>query len=136
MKKGMIITAIVVAVGLSVPTETYAKNLNSNRDILAQQDEVKYDKIDVAELPEAVSAAITQDYAGYEISKASLGDDGTYKVKLKSDDEKTTVIYNAGGEFVKTEEDGGDDSDSGGGLFENDDSDSGDTIDTQEPSTF
>jgi hypothetical protein len=130
MKKGIIITAVVLALGISMPAGVYAGNLSSdNASMVAQSDEVKYDKIDVSEVPETVSSSITQDYAGYEISKAFVGDDGSYKVKLKSDSEKVTVFYDSQGQFLRTEEDRDDDEDADGGWFDGG-SQEGDTLNT------
>jgi hypothetical protein len=129
MKKGIIITAVVLALGVSVPAGVYAGNLNSeNASMIAQSDDVKYDKIDVSEIPETVSSSITTNYAGYEISKAFVGDDGSYKVKLKSDSEKVTVVYDEQGQFLRTEEDK-DDEDAGGGWLDGG-TEEGDTLNT------
>jgi len=117
MKRGMILTAVVLALGLSLPTATFAEN--SNMAVQQDQDNVKYDKIEVSELPEPVSSAITRDYADAEITKAQRGDDGTYKVKIKTDDGKSNLIYSAEGEFVKNADE--DDA----GLFENNSGDGG-----------
>lgn len=117
MKKGMILTAAVLALGLSAPSVTFAEQ--SNITMQQEKDNVKYDKIEVSELPEAVSSAITTDHAGAEITKAQRGDDGTYKVKIKTDDGKSNLIYSAEGEFVKNADE--DDA----GLFENNSGDGG-----------
>lgn len=102
MKKGMIITAaFTLALGISMPAGIYAANPTSNHAINVVQDEKNYDKIEISELPETVSSAIENDYAGYTVSEAYEGTDGSYKVKLDYNGEETVVFYSEDGTFQK-----------------------------------
>lgn len=65
------------------------------------QEEVTYTKIELTELPEAVTKGVETKYADYKIEEASKGSDTTYKLVIKKDDTKLTVIFKEAGEFVK-----------------------------------
>ena len=67
---------------------------------LAQND-VTFEKIETADVPQVVSSAALEKYAGYAIEEAYKGSDNTFKLVLKKDDAKLTVYYNESGEFVK-----------------------------------
>lgn len=67
------------------------------------QEEVTYTKIETSTLPEAVTKGIATKYADYTTEEASKGSDNNYKIVIKKDDNKLTVIYNEAGEFVKEE---------------------------------
>lgn len=99
MKKRMMITAMVMFLSVGLTTSVFAEKLSEPAVVL--QDEVTYTEITKEELPEAVTAAISETYAGYEIEKAFIGSDGIYKVKLFGGEEKIAVFYNSSGEFVK-----------------------------------
>lgn len=101
MKKGMIITAAVVVMGMSMPAGLMAANAQQMAAVA--QEEVTYEEMEVENLPEAVTKAISDGYADYTLAKAYQGSDGSYKVKLTKDDEKIAVFFNASGEFLKIE---------------------------------
>lgn len=65
------------------------------------QEEVTYTKVEVSELPEAVTKGVADKYAGYTIEEAYKGSDTNYKMVIKKDDAKLTVLFKEGGEFVK-----------------------------------
>ncbi len=65
------------------------------------QEEVTYTKVEVSELPEAVTKGVADKYAGYTIEEAYKGSDTNYKIVIKKDDAKLTVLFKEGGEFVK-----------------------------------
>ncbi|TDN97155.1 hypothetical protein [Sunxiuqinia elliptica] len=101
MKKGMIITAVVVAMGMSVPTGVMAADAMETSS--AVQQEVTYEKIEIETLPEAVVKSVSEGYADYSVSEAFQGSDGSYKVVLEKDNEKIAVFFNDQGEFLKVE---------------------------------
>jgi|GEM_PF-5866043 len=89
-------------------------------------DDVEYDnEIEENELPESVTTSLKELYPAHEVSKAFRGEDNSYKVEVKNDNDKASVFFNADGEFVKaeSEEDSGlfnkdkKDGDNEGGLF-------------------
>lgn len=65
------------------------------------QEEVTYTKVEVSELPEAVTKGVADKYAGYTIEEAYKGSDTNYKMVIKKDDAKLTVLFKESGEFVK-----------------------------------
>ena len=60
--------------------------------MLLAQEKVTYTKIEVAEVPEKVAAAVTAKYEGYTTKEAAKGSDSTL-----------TVYFNEAGEFLKEE---------------------------------
>ena len=52
--------------------------------LLLAQEEVTYTKVEVAEVPEKVSAAVAAKYEGYAIEEAAKGSDSNYKLIIKS----------------------------------------------------
>jgi hypothetical protein len=82
-------------------------------------DDVEYDdEIEENELPESVTTSLKELYPAHEIEKAFRGDDNSYKVEVKNDNDKASVFFNSDGEFVKAE------SEENGGLFNRDKKDS------------
>lgn len=71
--------------------------------ILLAQEKVTYTKIEVAQLPEKVSAAVTAKYEGYVIKEAAKGSDDSYKLTIEKGDTTLTVYFNEAGEFLKEE---------------------------------
>lgn len=65
------------------------------------QEEVTYTKIETSALPEAVTKGVAAKYADYTIEEAYKGSDSNYKIIIKKDDAKLTVLFNEAGEFVK-----------------------------------
>lgn len=103
MKKGMIITAAVLVMGLCATEGVFAETEITNKAMIVAQDDVTYEEISVDELPEAVNTAISDSYSDYTVSTASLGSDGSYKVELTNDTESISAFYSAEGEFLRTE---------------------------------
>lgn len=103
MKKRMIITAAVVVFGLSVPTGVFAEN-HAQTNVITQEQEVTYEQMNVEDLPEPVSKAVSEGYADYTLSEAYMGSDGSYKVLLEKENEKIAVFFNEQGEFLKIEQ--------------------------------
>ena len=65
------------------------------------QEEVTYTKIETSTLPEAVTKGVADKYADYTIEEAYKGSDSNYKMVIKKNDAKLTVLFNEAGEFVK-----------------------------------
>lgn len=104
MKKLMILTAAVLALGFATPQITNAMKAQNEIAVIQDKVVVKYQEIKVAEIPVTVSKAITAAYAGYTVDKAFLGDDGSYKANISMGDLKYVVFYTAKGEPIKVEE--------------------------------
>lgn len=64
---------------------------------------VTYTKIEVAEVPEKVAAAVTAKYEGYTTKEAAKGSDNSYKLIIEKGDSTLTVYFNEAGEFLKEE---------------------------------
>ena len=98
----MILSAAALMLSLAMPQFAEAMNVQ-NESTMIQVLEVQYQEIKVAALPQAVSAAITKDYAGYKTDKAFLGNDGNYKVAVSKGEVKEVLFFDAKGVFVKAE---------------------------------
>ena len=68
--------------------------------MLLAQEKVTYTKIEVAEVPEKVAAAVT---AKYTTKEAAKGSDNSYKLIIEKGDSTLTVYFNEAGEFLKEE---------------------------------
>lgn len=82
----------------TVVTDTVKKETPS---MYLAQAEVTFTKIETSALPEAVTKGVAKKYEGYTVEEAYKGSDDTYKIVIKKDDVKSTVIFNEAGEFVK-----------------------------------
>ena len=102
MKKVMILSAAALMLSLAMPQFAEATNVQ-NSSTLIQVQQVKYQDVTVADIPEAVSTTIKKDYAGYTIDKAFKGSDGTYKVAVTKVDVKEVLFFDAQGGFIKAE---------------------------------
>ena len=71
------------------------------------QSELKFVTVDVADLPEAVTKAVSNDYKDAKISEASVAatEDGSkvYKVVLQLNGQSMTVMYNEDGSKYEPE---------------------------------
>ena len=100
MKKLMILSAAAMAIFFAMPQFANASTTQNNITV-TQEKAVKYQEITAADLPAAVTATLTKDYAGYAIDKVFLGDDGTYKVTVSKEAVKTILLLNSKGELIK-----------------------------------
>ena len=85
------------------------EGLNQEEGITPQEQsqvgEVDYsEKVEESELPATISTALEERYPNHEVDKIFRGDDNSYKVKVKSGDEKKVVYFDEGGSFLKEEE--------------------------------
>lgn len=74
---------------------------DAEKTMLLAQTEVTYTKVEVSEVPEAVTKAVAAKYEGYTIDEAAKGSDNSYKLVIKKEDTKLTVYFSEAGEFVK-----------------------------------
>ena len=102
MKKVMILSAAALMLSLAMPQLSKATNVQ-NASTMIQIQEVKYQEIKVADIPEAISGTIAKDYAGYKTGKVFMGNDGTYKVGVSKADVKEDLFFDAKGVFIKAE---------------------------------
>lgn len=103
MKKVMILTAAVMALGFATPQAASAMKTPNTIEV-TQAKEVKYTEIKTEEIPAAVSKSISTAYQGYKVDKAYLGNDGNYKIKVSSGELKHVLFFTAKGELIKAEE--------------------------------
>lgn len=103
MKKRMLVSVVMLLMGVGLTTTVFANPKVQAVDVVLNQEEVTYSEIKAEELPETVAATLKNTYADYTISKALLGSDGSYKVKLSQGEKHIAVFFNANGEFVKVE---------------------------------
>jgi len=103
MKKRMLVSVMTLLMGVGVTTSLLANENVQAVPVVLDQEEVTYSEIKAEELPETVTATLNDSYADYTISKALLGSDGSYKVKLSQGEEHIAVFFNASGEFLKVE---------------------------------
>jgi len=105
MKKGMIISAVIVVMAMmSFSGEVVANSSKYDQTAVVAQDDVTYAEVKVDDLPDAVTKSLKDGYADYEISKAYKGSDDSYKVELTKENEKIAVYFNADGKFLKIEQ--------------------------------
>jgi len=70
----------------------------------ATDSDVDYsEEVQENELPESITTSLDDLYPDHEIEEAYRGDDDSYKVKIKKDDENVAVFYDAEGQFNKEE---------------------------------
>ena len=100
MKKLMILSAAAMAIFFAMPELAKATTIQNNITV-TQEKAVKYQEITAADLPAAVTATLTKDYAGYAIDKVFLGDDGTYKVAVSKEAVKSILLLTSKGELIK-----------------------------------
>jgi len=100
MKKLMILSAAAMAIFFAMPQFAEATTIQNDVTV-SQEKAVKYSEITAADLPAAVTASLTKDYAGYAIDKVFLGDNGTFKVNVSKEAVKTTLIFSNKGELIK-----------------------------------
>lgn len=104
MKKGLIIPAVIIAMGMTSFTSNVEATNTQSATVVVAQGDVEYTVIKTDELPAAVSKSLQEGYADYSVDKAYKGTDGTYKVDLSKDTEKISVYFNADGKFLKIEQ--------------------------------
>ena len=102
MRKVMILSAAALMLSLAMPQLAAATNVQNERTMI-QVLEVQYQEIKVTDLPQAVTATLTKDYAGYKTDKVFLGNNGNYKVAVSKAAVKEVLIFDAKGVFVEAE---------------------------------
>ena len=104
MKKVLVAVALVMGLGSSVAFAQNAENANAVV-ATAQAPQDEYTKIEVKDLPEAVTQAIAKSYEDATIKEAYVAEKETgkvYKVILTTKDaQEVTVLLNEKGEEVK-----------------------------------
>ena len=102
MKKVMILSAAALAICLAMPQLADAMPVQNNNTVI-QDKAVKYQEVDAATLPEAITKTLTKDYAGFAIDKVFIGDDGNYKVAISKGNTKNVLLFSPAGKFLKAE---------------------------------
>ncbi|HZH73951.1 MAG TPA: PepSY-like domain-containing protein [Mariniphaga sp.] len=59
------------------------------------------EEIEQDELPETVASSIKELYPAHDIDQAYRGDDDSFKVKVKNDNDKAVIYYNSNGDFLR-----------------------------------
>src|SRR5690554_3202506 len=59
------------------------------------------EEIEQDELPEAVASSIKELYPAHEIDQVYRGDDDSFKVKVKNDNDKAVIYFNTNGDFLR-----------------------------------
>lgn len=103
MKKVFVAVAMVFGLG---STAVFAQNVQAAQVVAAQQDpQDEFTKIEVTELPQAVTDAVAKSGEGITVKEAFVctKEDGkVYKLVLTAEDgTETTVLFNEKGEPVK-----------------------------------
>ncbi|MGV8090897.1 MAG: hypothetical protein AB2L24_03375 [Mangrovibacterium sp.] len=102
MKKVLyVLSAVVIILGMTMPQMVTANS--AQNDVVVGQ-EVNYQEIPKENVPQTVTESLERDYSGYQIDKAYLGDDGSYKLDISQADVKYTIYYKENGELIKVEE--------------------------------
>ncbi len=95
------LSAVTIALGMAMPQAVSADPVQ-NMPVVSQ--EVNYQEIPAENVPETVTESLKKDYSGYQIDKAYLGDDGSYKLDISQGDVKYVIFYKENGELIKVEE--------------------------------
>ncbi len=103
MKKALYFSAAAVMMLIIAMPPVSAKTTTVRHSVEAVQD-VNYQEIAVANVPETITEALSKDYSGYTIDKAYLGDDGSYKLDVSQASVKYSIFYKENGELIKVEE--------------------------------
>jgi hypothetical protein len=80
------------------PMETLPQE--QNQLAVSYEDEIEKD-----ELPEEATASLNETYPRFKITEIYRGSDGSFKVRLKKDNETIAAFYDARGDFIRVEED-------------------------------
>ena len=107
MRKLFIPLVLVLALGtgyVANAANSVSETMNSS---VVMQMELKFISVDVANLPEAVTKAVSNDYKDAKISEASVAttEDGSkvYKVVLQLNGQSMTAMYNEDGSKYEPE---------------------------------
>jgi len=100
MKKLMILSAAAMAIFFAMPQFAEASTTQNNITV-TQEKAVKYTEVTAATLPEAVTATLTKDFVGYSVDKIFQGDDGTFKIVVRKEAVKSTLLFTSKGELIK-----------------------------------
>ncbi len=112
MRNGLVFIALILMLWLPVTTIAQVQKVErqappmeqlpqeQNQLVVSYEDEIKED-----ELPEKVYTSIKENYKDYEITDIYRGSDGSYKVALEKEENKIAAFYDAGGEFLRIEND-------------------------------
>ena len=104
MKKVLVAVALVMGLGSSVAFAQVVKD-STAVETVAQNPQDEFTKIEVKELPEAVTQAIAKTYEGSSIKEAFVAEKESgkvYKVIVTTKDAKdVTVLMNEKGEVVE-----------------------------------
>lgn len=65
-----------------------------------QDDEVTWTKVEVKDLPEAVTKAMGAKYEGYTVKEAYKGSNDQYKLSVQKDEKTLVVIFDKDGNFI------------------------------------
>lgn len=103
MKKVLLALALVMGLGTSV---VFAQEAQPATVETAQASQDEFTKIEVKDLPEAVTEALAKSYEGATIKEASVAEKESgkvYKIVITTTDSKeVTVMMNEKGEEVKS----------------------------------
>lgn len=107
MKRLTLKIAAVALVAFSAsPVWSVASSANkavSTAQTVLLEDGTEWTKLELKDVPEAVTKAAATKYEGSSVETAFKGNDNTYKLVLKTGETKVTAIFNAEGKFLKEE---------------------------------
>ncbi len=95
----MILTSVATLLGLTFPQ---VNAINKHEPTTTQQ-EVQYQEIKTADLPQAITDKIAEEYNSYTVEKAFKGSDGNFKVNIEKTGSKLTLYFDKGGKQTKIE---------------------------------
>jgi hypothetical protein len=107
MKKVLIPMVLVFALGTGNAANAANSISKTTNSSFVMQSELKFISVDVADLPAAVTKAVSNDYKDAKISQASVAttEDGSkvYKVVLQLNGQNMTATYNEDGSKYEPE---------------------------------
>ncbi len=78
-------------------------DMRSNMDKMHDKGIEYSKKLDKSELPQEVTSSLDELYSAHEIEEIHRGDDDSYKVKVKNQDDVAVVYYSSEGDFLRAE---------------------------------
>ena len=75
--------------------------LNTENTAVLVQNQVRFVRVGLPEVPQIVKSEVAIKYAAYRIGESYRGSDGTYKLIIENGDSKLTLIYHKTGQCIK-----------------------------------
>lgn len=79
-------------------------NGNEQAGAFVQDKEVTYEEIKVEDIPESVNKSFNEYFVDYDINKAYISSEGSYKLEVSREEIHYILFYTEKGELLKVEQ--------------------------------